>query len=143
MQIQFSTLEEKPWPPVASSQDDPNRMCEHPGSTYMGQSSALPPPYPYPSYPQPPNLPNQPVQKHVRSYMVWSVVNIIFGLLVLGCVAVIFSLLVIRYRRRQDYYRANRYRRFALITNVICSIVCIPIWIVIIYYGATASKRNT
>lgn len=159
----FTSLDEKVTPTFPDYQNDPTKPPEYPGPTYNGQRYDVAPPYPNPPpiYPVQPPYPSgqvqppypsgqiqspypttQPPQQRVRSYLCWSITNLLFGWIVCGVVAVIFSVRVIRYRDRQNYYRAHRYRKLALITNIIGSILTTIVWIAIIASLALSNRRT-
>lgn len=110
--------------------------------------STKPPSAPYGAPPQQPYgapygapvavVPQQPVQK-VRHWLPWSIVNIFLGFIVLGVVPLILSLVTRNYIKHRNYDKAKTFGIFALITNILATLIALGTWAVIIYYIVIAA----
>ena len=77
-----------------------------------------------------------------RDYLIWSILNILFGNLIFGLVALYFSVKTRNKVRDQMLDAAQKNSRRALIFNIIASISMIIVWIIVIVLIVVYRRRK-
>ena len=71
----------------------------------------------------------QPDASQVRDWLPWSIVSVFLGMIFIGVLPLIFSLLCLRSKKRNDLQGAQKMGKVALVLNIVVTIIGIVAWI--------------
>ena len=71
----------------------------------------------------------QPDASKVRDWLPWSIVSLFIGMIFVGVLPLIFSLLCRKSKKNNDLPRAQKMGKVALVLNIIITIIGIVAWI--------------
>jgi hypothetical protein len=80
--------------------------------------------------------------ERIHSYLAWSIVNLLFGVLILGMIAIGFSVQVRTFLSSNQIVQARRYSQKALTCNVFATLGGLFLWGIFIYYIIATTKAK-
>ena len=75
--------------------------------------------------------------KRIHDYLLWSVLNLCFGVCFLGIIAIACSAQVRKYRGAGNISKANKFSTCTLIANIVATVAELALWGFLIYAVVT------